>query len=166
MQEIKLPIKVKKDGEESIVTKTFVIEDLSFGQFTALLKVLSKAFDELKADGEMNAFLENVFGAEIDPDSPQEMLDQLDNEFLVKAMGAFEFIAVKLPERFLEIMAVLSDIDKEVLREQKMVKIADVYDAVIEANDLEVLIARLKKSLGATKTAMKFLNLRKKVTQQ
>lgn len=166
MQEVKLPIKVKKDGEESIITKTFVIEDLSFGQFTELLKVLSKAFDELKADGEMNAFLENVFGADVTADTPQELIEQLDNEFLTKALGAFEFIAVKLPERFLELMAVLSDIDKETLRAQKMVKIADVYDAVIEANDLEVLIARIKKSLGATKTAMKFLNFRKKVTQQ
>jgi DNA-binding response OmpR family regulator len=114
----------------------------------------------------MNELLENVFGAETTPETPQEVLDQLDNEFLTKALGAMEFLAVKLPERFIEILAVLSAIEKDILKKQKMVKLADVYDAVIEANNVELLIARIKKSLGVTKAAMKFLNLRKKVTQQ
>lgn len=166
MIELKLPIKTVQDGEESIITKTFVIDELSFFQFAKLLKVLDKAFTELKKDNEMNEFIESVFGAQIEADTPKEVMEQLDKDFMSKAMGAFNFLAVKLPDRLMEILAVLSGIEQRIIENQKMAKVMDVYDAIIEANDIEALVNRLKKSFGATVAAMKFLNLKQKVTQQ
>lgn len=166
MIELKLPIKENQNGEETLITKTFVIDELSFLQFTKLLKALNKAFDELKNDGAMNEFIESVFGEKIEVDTPKELLEQLDKEFLVKAMGAFNFLSVKLPDSLMEILSVLSGIDQKVIESQKMVKVMDVYDAVIEANDIEALVNRLKKSFGATVAAMKFLKLKRKATQQ
>ena len=53
---------------------------------------------------------------------------------------------------------------QNVLNEQDIERALDVYDAIIAENDLELLIERLKKSLGATLTAIKFLNKRREAT--
>jgi hypothetical protein len=164
--EVKLIQKQNKDGEISAITKTFVIDDISFFQFGRLLKVLDKTFEELKKDDSMTEFIENVFGEDVDIQNTEDAIAEMDSDFLVKAMGAFNFIAVKLPDRAIELVSVLSGIEKELLEQQKLAKVLDVYDAVIEANDIEALITRLKKSWGATKAAMKYLNLRQKATQQ
>lgn len=166
MIEVKLPVKTTENGEESVITKTFVIDELSFFQFAKLLKVLNKAFEELKADNEMNQFIETVFGQNVQADTPQEMLAQMDKEIMVKAMGAFNFLAVKLPERLMEIVSTLSGVEQSILEAQKIAKVMDVFDAIIEANDIEALVERVKKSFGATAAAMKFLNLKRKATQQ
>jgi hypothetical protein len=166
MIEVKLPTKEKQGDEVVTVTKSFVIEEASFFQFAKLLKILNKAFDELKADGEMTQFLESVFGDETTPETPTEIMEELDKDFMVKAMGAFNFLAVKVPDRVMDIMSTLSGIEKDFLEKQKMVRVMDVYDAILEANDIEALVERLKKSFGATKAATKFLNLKRKATQQ
>jgi hypothetical protein len=159
--QVKLPMKEIVEGQEQIVTKSYFVDEPSFAQFAKLMRVLNKVWGELKDDEEMTGFIDSLFAEDVEGKESSDM----DKDFMMKAMGAFDFLAVKLPERLIEIIAVLSAIDQDILEKQKITKVLDVYDAIFEANDMEVLIARIKKSFGATKKAMAFIRKKDKATQ-
>lgn len=170
MEEVKLITKEIVNGETVQKTQTFEIEEISFEQFARLLNVVKKTFKELQEDGGMNEFMQEMFGSDskivIDESTPQEIIDELDEQFFVKLLGGLEFIAGVLPNRFIEIIATISDIEKEILQKQKLLKVMDVYDAVIEANDIELLVERVKKSMRVTMIKMKLMGKVKQATQE
>lgn len=169
MQEVKLQVKETINGEAVLKTVSYEVDEMTFMQFTRLMDVIKEAFKELQGDEGMNSFMESLFGGgfKIDENTtPQEVIQQADQDFIVKLMGGFEFLAGKLPDRALQLVSVLSDIPVEVLNKQKFVKVFDVYDAVIEVNDIEAIVNRAKKSLAGTVAKVKFMQLVKKATQK
>lgn len=52
------------------------------------------------------------------------------------------------PEKVVSLLANASGIEYDVLKKQELETTIDVFDAVVEANDLQALVNRLKKSKG------------------
>lgn len=52
------------------------------------------------------------------------------------------------PEKIVSLLANASHIDYDVLKKQELETTIDVFDAVVEANDLQALVNRIKKSKG------------------
>jgi hypothetical protein len=166
-----ITLKVKEtQGEETIVKKiNHEIEEIDLFQFTKTLKVLKDILSTLQEDESVKDFFESAFGENpsvegIDKENAEELIKKMDEEFLMKAVGSFEALAVRLPEKAFELLSILSGIKLEVLQKQKLVDVLDIFDAVVEVNDIEKTVTRLKKSLGSTMNKLKFLRKVKEAT--
>jgi DNA-binding response OmpR family regulator len=171
MTTVTLKVPQMVDGEKVIKKVQHDIEPIKLFQFTKTLAAVKDILNALNEDGTVAEFFETTFAAQpelkdgkIDEKAIEEMTKQADNQFLVNAIKSFESLAVRVPDKAFELLAVLSGIEREVLDQQDILDVLDIYDAVLEANDIEGLITRLKKSLGATIGKMKFLQKRKQAT--
>ncbi|WP_144559553.1 hypothetical protein [Shouchella miscanthi] len=150
-------ISLKVKGEEGEVKKVaHEIEAIGVFQLEKAMRTLKEIFDVLQQDEQLlnvvNDFLEESEGL-------------TDEQMVQKLVSSFETLTVKLPEKAFELLAVLSDIDLETLRAQKVLDVFDIFEAVVEENDIEKLVKRAKKSLGVAKKAFKFLKKEKKETE-
>lgn len=156
-----------RDDQGNITKKQHEIEDINLIQFEQMMTVLKDIFRDMQQDSSLVDFLNDIFGGKVKPgDSPEEFENAMDQEFVRKAVGSFETIAVKMPSQAFRLLSVLSGIDIEILRQQKLADVFDIFDAVVEENDLERLINRAKKSLAGTVAKVKFLQIARKVTTQ
>lgn len=167
-----ITLKVKEQvGEDTVVKKVnHEVEEIDLWQFTKTLACLKDILKALNEDDSVKEFFESAFGenpdlANVDKENAEELLKQMDNTFLIKAVQSFEALAVKLPEQAIKLLSILSGVEEPVLKKQKIVDVMDIYDAVIEVNDIEKIVTRLKKSLGSTMRAMKFLQKTKEATK-
>jgi hypothetical protein len=166
-----ITLKVKEtQGEETVVKKiNHEIEEIDLWQFTKTLKCLKDILSTLQEDESVKEFFDSAFGENpslegIDKENAEELIKKMDEEFLMKAVGSFEALAVRLPEKAFELLSILSGIKLEVLQKQKLVDVLDIFDAVVEVNDIEKTVTRLKKSLGSTMNKLKFLRKVKEAT--
>lgn len=170
MTNITLKIKEVKDGETTVRKVQHEIERIKLYQFTSTIKIVKDILVELNSQGALKDLLETAFTPdpkqqkELDQAKVEEMLTQLDNKFMINAVEAFRELAVSLPEKFIELVSVLSGVEKQVLEKQDLFDVLDIFDAVVEVNDIDALLERLKKSLGATVKNLKFLQKRKEAT--
>ncbi|WP_144558536.1 hypothetical protein [Shouchella miscanthi] len=147
-------ISLKVKGEEGEVKKVnHEIEAIGVFQLEKAMRTLKEIFDVLQQDEQLlnvvNDFLEESEGMS-------------DEQMVQKLVSSFETLTVKLPGKAVELLSVLSNIDLETLREQKVLDVFDIFEAVVEENDVEKLVKRAKKSLGVAKKAFKFLKKEKK----
>jgi signal transduction protein with GAF and PtsI domain len=178
-QSVNLTLKVKNGDEESIVKTKHDIERIKLYQFTGTIKIVKEILVQMNEDDSLKEFFETAFAE--DPKKMEEMknsvkdgkldeaalekaVTELDNKFMVKAVESFQVIAETLPEKAAELLSVLSGIDKKDLEQQDIFVVLDIFDAIVEVNDIEALLERIKKSLGATMKGLKFLQMRKKAT--
>lgn len=154
-QEIKLKVKQEVDGEMVTKFPTYEIEKLNFFKFIGVTKLVKEIIATVKQDEELSDVFATMFLEE--PETAGEAQEEMkkDKEFMGKLVGSFETLAVNLPEKALELLCALSNIDKNVLGNQDFDVILNVYDAVIEVNDIKELTERVKKSLALTKSAFK-----------
>jgi hypothetical protein len=79
-------------------------------------------------------------------------LDKLKDERFVNTMaGALELLLDTMPDRAFRLLALLSEIDQEVLQNTYFEELFDVYDAVMAENDISRIVDRVKKSFSGTK---------------
>lgn len=120
-----------------------------------LIKVNNEINEVIKAAAENEAIRTalaeafNVAGT----DQEQSILNDYSKIGRV-LVGAFETIAVTLPEQALKILSSLSGIPEDVLREQGIEEICDVFDAIVAENDFNRLSDRVKKSFGLAKSQL------------
>lgn len=157
-----------KDDQGNITKQQHEIEDINLIQFEQMLKVIKEIFQELQKDTSLVSLLDDMFGGKGNTgESNQEDVEtNMDMQFVQKAIGSFDTLAVKMPAQAFKLLSVLSGVDIEILRQQKVSDVFDIFDAVIEENDIERLINRAKKSLVATVAKAKFLQLARKATTQ
>lgn len=167
----KITLKYPEVVEGVKVTKNVVheIEKMKIYQFTALLTAVKDVLVTLNKEGTLGEFLETAFAdqkglANIDEAAVEDMMKKADNEFLIKAVGAFQNLVVDLPEQAINIISILSGVEKATLEQQDFEDLLDIYDAILEVNDVERLISRLKKSLALTVAKMTFLKKVKQAT--
>lgn len=155
-----------KDDQGNITKQQHEIDDINLIQFEQMMKVVKEIFQELQKDDSLVGLLNDLFGGGMKPgeNEPEELEMKMDMEFVQKAIGSFETLAVKMPAQAFKLLSVLSGIDIEILRKQKVLDVMDIFDAVVEENDLERLINRVKKSLVGTVAKVKLLQLARKVT--
>ena len=162
-QEVRMFFETNENGEVVTRATTRTISRIKVKSLTSIMKTIEKTFSELQQDEGMDEFMEYLFAEDAEEmkeamENPEEAMKNADQEFYSKIFGGFQFLAGKLPERAIELIAVASDIPKHEIDEQEFETLFDIYDAVLEVNDLPVLIERIKKSFSATKRAMKWKN--------
>jgi hypothetical protein len=157
-----------KDQEGNVKTENREVEEITFKQFEDLMKEINEVIKEMRSQDSLKGFANAAFSGEMDLGNAtgQEIMAKMDKDFLMNLVQSFESLSVLMPAKAREILSVLSDIDSELIKEQKMSAVLDIYDAILEENDIEKLISRVKKSLALTKTKMSFQNLIQKVTKR
>lgn len=78
--------------------------------------------------------------------------EDLQNKmFMENVIGAFKILFDKLPEQAFELVSIISGIDEEVLDEQEYNVLFDILEAIIEANDVQTIVQRLKDLFFTTR---------------
>ncbi|UAK17554.1 hypothetical protein [Sporolactobacillus terrae] len=142
-----------KDETGNIKTENHEIEEIRLDQYIGMMKVVNDILKELKGNEGLIDLL-NYVGA--GDDIPGKNLDQ---DFVIGIINSFDVLAVRMPEKAINLLSVVSGINSEALNKQTMTTIMDVYDAVITENDIEKLMNRAKKSLALTKSKIKLKSL-------
>ncbi|MFD6211414.1 hypothetical protein [Peribacillus sp. NPDC060253] len=88
----------------------------------------------------------------------------MNSEFITNGVNSYKTLMPKLPNSAFELLSVLSGFDLNGLKGQKFDDVLNIYDAILERNDIDQLINRVKKSFVLTHGKMKFLNLIMKAT--
>lgn len=90
--------------------------------------------------------------------------EEADQVFMTSAMKAFEILLTELPDFTFEFLSIAANIDEKTLGQQKLSSLFDIYEAILESNDVMALVERAKKSLHATSQIVNFKNFAQKVT--
>ncbi|MGG4288374.1 hypothetical protein ABEW81_11310 [Priestia megaterium] len=167
----KVILPIERVENENTENEKVVIEDTPFiikkAKFIQLTKTMSTVMDivkEAKTNENLKGLL-SAFSQEVDREDEEE-LRKAEMDIISKAVEVFPEIAMKLPDQAIEILSALSRINKEVLQEQEVENILEVYDAVLEENNIQEIIERAKKSLALTTTKFNFKSLVEKATTQ
>ncbi|MBP3950341.1 hypothetical protein [Bacillus suaedae] len=165
-------LKIKDEKESIIKSISHEIEDIDLGQFQEMMKVINEILKGLQEDPALKDLFSSLFQEDqVDPEDPTsteekkketEGLDFVDKKFLSNLINSFEPLLVHMPDKAIKLLSILSGISLQVLKKQKLFVVLDIYEAVIEENDLERLVNRIKKSLVATRTKMAFMNFGKR----
>lgn len=154
-----------KDEEGNIQKRQHEIEDINLLQFKQMMKVLKDIFVQLQEDESLKQLFMDLFNQEVDKAGEGE-LDTNEQQFINNLINSFETLAVHMPEKAIQLLSILSEIDENTLKEQKIFDVFDVFDAVIEENDIERLWKRAKKSFAKSKVKMSFLNFARQETER
>lgn len=140
---MKVTLKVK--NENTVESIQHEIEEVNLLQITSALKVIKEIVEIAEQDKGLKSLFVNLFEQEENQDEDAWMV------ILQSAAGAFDALLVNIPGKAFELLAALSDVEYDTLMQQTPFDVMDIYDAVLEVNDMEKLIDRAKKSLAATK---------------
>lgn len=151
-------ITLKTKQGDTVKKTQHEVEALNLFQLSDSLKVVKDVFAMMQDDPALQDLFTELFAEGAADD------ETLDSQFLRHAVGAFEVLLVNVPEKAYELLSAMSGIKLDVLKEQKVIEVFDIYDAILEVNDIEKLITRAKKSLAATKVKMNFMKIAKKAT--
>ncbi|MCP3026602.1 hypothetical protein [Halobacillus sp. A5] len=157
-------LKVKEE-DGTVKKEQHEIEDIDLLQFEQMMKVIKEIFVQVQEDESLKQLFRDLF-LEESSEADDEVIEIQDQHFISNLINSFETIAVHMPAKGVKLLSVLSGIETHTLQKQKVLDVLDIYDAVIDENDLERLWKRAKKSLAATKAKMTFVNLRRKATEK
>jgi len=157
---MKVNLKIKENNK--VETIQHEVEELNLFQVTRAIKVIKDVFKIAQEDDNLQALLSEMF----EEAQSEEGTDQSGQNFAQHLVGAMDILLEELPEKAFELLSILSNVDYDTFVQQKPEDALDIYDAVIQVNDLEKLINRAKKSLALTKAQTKVMNLFPKKEQQ
>jgi hypothetical protein len=156
MAKVSLTIKTGNVKESEI----FEIDRITTLQVLKLKTEVGAILKELKANGELTNVLEGLIGGDMKPSdiadmNQKEILEQLesakDERFITGIAGAFDKLLDTLPERALSILSIMSGIDYDIIVKTDFLDLMDIYDAVMQENDILKIVDRIKKSFFGTK---------------
>lgn len=149
-------LKVKKEDITQNIPHE--IESLDIVQFQRTLKVFKDILEVVQNDESLTAIFNELMNNE---DDEQE----INLQFVARhALGAFELLLENVPEKAFELAAAASGIKLEILKKQKIEVFFDIFDAVVEENDIERIVFRAKKSFDAIKSKLTFTKKKKLAT--
>lgn len=159
---MKVNLKIKE--ENKVETIQHEVEEIGLIQITKAIGVVKSVLKLTQKDENLKSLLEEIFEVE-EGQNALDNLENLDNQFMQKLIGAMDVLLTEVPDKAFELLAILSDIDHDVFMQQKVDEVFDIYDAIIQVNDIDKLINRAKKSLALTKTQVKVMNIFQKKQQ-
>lgn len=147
---MKVNLKVEKDN--AVETFQHEIKKANIQQITGALKVITDVVKKIDGDEGVENFISKAMEF-----AEREDVQDMEVFYVVAKIipGIADTLLQDMPEKALELLATLSGIEYDVLVQQDPFDVMDIYDAVIEINDIERLIERGKKSLAATKRLSK-----------
>lgn len=163
-----ITLTVTQETADGIVTKNPVVDikKINFKKFMGVTKLIKEIIKTVKEDENLSDTFSTMFleeAPEVEPTAEEKAAK--DKEFASKLIASFEVLAEEIPEKALELLSMLSGIKEEDLEEQDFFVFLDVYEAVIEVNNVPELLERVKKSFETTKKAMKLKQLVQSVNQ-
>lgn len=138
-------------NEDEIKKIHHEIEDIDLVQFENTMQIIQDIVVEVQKKPELKALVQSLFASEGEEDQLQ-----LDAQFIQNIVGSFDLFLTHLPGQAFKLLATLSNIKLDLLKKQKVMAVFDIYDAVIEENDIEALVERGKKSLAKSKAKLAF----------
>jgi hypothetical protein len=159
MAKVSLTIKTG-NVKESVM---FEIDRITTFQALKLKTEVGLILKDLKQNGELTNVIGDLFNGQVDittlkPDQDgnvnvdREQIEQLmDQRFINGMAGAFDKLLDIVPERAMNLLSILSGIDRETLEKAYLDELMDVYDAIMQENDIMKIVERIKKSFFGTK---------------
>ena len=144
----KVQLKVKGGAIEN-----FEVEEITVKQFKKAIKILKNIVEEFKGNERIGEFV-NFLG-DLEKEKTKDDKEK-DVEFGVQLAQSFDFLLEEVPEHMVALLSIVSGIEEEVVDNQPVGTLFDIYDAVVTENDIEKLISRGKKSLALTKIRWTF----------
>lgn len=157
-----------KNGDiemEKVVVKRMKTRQLNqtMKVVTAILEIIADSpdlqemiFDMFKGGRDFNREIYKVEGLtdeEIEEER-RKFIDQKNDQFVDAILSAFPLILGRLPDLTVELLSAVSKIDLDTLLDQEPVLLFDVFDAIVEVNDLKELINRGKQSSSTIQTVL------------
>lgn len=141
-------------GEET----PFEVKKLNLMQFSKTIKIVTDVFKLASENDAIAQLIDNVMFTQ---QGDEEAADDL---FKTQSLEALTTLLSEAPDKGFELLSVLSGVKSDLLMEQDIEVAFDVFDAIIETNDVEALINRAKKSFAATKQKAAFMKKVETVT--
>lgn len=147
---MKITLKMKK--ENTVESIQHDVEKLSLLQFSQSIKAINEIIKIISKEPALEALMQELLA-----DDEQSNLE-MDQRFLGILASSFETLLLHIPEEVTKLLAIMSGVKLEVLQVQALEDVFDIYDAILEVNDIEKLVVRAKKSLAVTKKTAAFMN--------
>lgn len=160
---MKINLKVKEGNK--VETIQHEVEEVNLLQITRSIKVIKDVLKMAQDDPNLQALIVEIFEEVEGSEGDENTLENLDNGFVQKLIGAMDVLLAEVPDKAFELLSILSNIDQETFMQQKLEDALDIYDAIITVNDIDKLINRAKKSLALTKAQVKVMSIFQKKTQ-
>lgn len=145
----KVNVKLVEQDKTGVVTTTgqsneMEIKAIKPAQFGALMKIINSTQKDLQKNEDFKLTVQKLFG-EYQDGFDLEDLFRSDDFNVFSIMDAVGFLLEAVPERLTEIVAVATEINPFTLEHQDMDTYFDLIEAVIEVNDIERIVERIKK---------------------
>lgn len=147
-----------KDGSVQILdsSRSVEINAIRPAQFGALTKVINQTVKDLKQNQEFQTTVQKLFG-EYQEGFDLEDLFRSEDFNVFSIMDAVGFLLEEVPDRLTEIVSIMSGINRFVVEHQDMETYFDLIEAVLEVNDIERIVERVKKISTQMGKAFNFL---------
>lgn len=151
-------IQGNKDGSVEILdsSRSVEINAIRPAQFGALTKVINQTIKDLKQNEEFQTTVQKLFG-EYQEGFDLEDLFRSEDFNIFSVMDAVGFLLEEVPDRLTEIVSIMSGINRFVVEHQDMETYFDLIEAVLEVNDIERIVERVKKISTQMGKAFNFL---------
>lgn len=175
MSKITVDLKIKTDDGYKVIKHE--IEKLQFFQFNKTFALVSGILEEIeKNEGVKDLIFDMFFGGsdgfdetDLEGLTEEEIEavrikadEEVESKFVKAIFNSFDILLVHLPEQIAELLSSTANIERKVLDRQEMEVVFDVFDALVEVNDVESLINRGKQSLGKGREMVSFVKKNKK----
>src|SRR5699024_1245614 len=131
------------------------IKSVEVNQLRNIIKTLKGIIDVVQDDENIQQVLYEM----LENEQQGEDMKEFGMRIIGNLINSLDVLLHEIPENIIQLLADLSGIDYDLLIEQKIEEVLDVYDAVIQENDIERLIERAKKSSALTKKLMKISSI-------
>jgi hypothetical protein len=142
----KVLLKIKGEDQH------FVVSRLKVKQLKDAMKKIKHVINLVRQNERLAGVLNYFATMERPEDGNEAKAIELNKEFLAKIIESFDFLLEEFPEEAVELISVLSGIDVDVLDEQEIDTLFDVFDAIVTENDLLMLWNRVKQTFSAAKS--------------
>lgn len=135
------------------------IKPLKVFQSVKVTKKIHEIIFELNKDENISGALSGMFDGADQGLELNEVLQNATSQFIKDSAGSIGLLIELVPEKTLELIAILADMPVDELMMQDLEVFFDIADKVIEVNDIQKIVERANLSLGSLfkKMGWKFL---------
>lgn len=150
---------------ETDQSKAVEIKAIRPGQLGAIAKVVNGIQKDLQDNKEFQDTVIKLFGQYTEGFDIEDLIRSEDFN-IFDVLSAFGFLVEKVPERTIELTSVASGIDSAYLEVQDMDTFFEVIEAIVEVNDIEKIIKRVKSLMDKVGKAVNFNKGTKQTTSK
>lgn len=130
------------------------ISKMKVRQFKGALKKLNEIIQLIDKDEDSRELVDYFWNMDKSKKSGDagEKSEIEEEIFKDSIFGAFKILLDKLPDEAFQLISIISGIDEEILDEQEYDTFFDVLAAIVEVNDVNVIIERAKDLFYTTRS--------------